>query len=116
MSGKRISLEEYEAKLVDEVPELAAALTAEQRFQSVCTKVREDLRDLRVALGLTQGDVAERLGMTQSGVSRLEGGVGDIGLMTVCRYADVLGGRVYVSVKEEADVESHEDEAVPSAA
>jgi transcriptional regulator with XRE-family HTH domain len=45
----------------------------------------------RVKLGLTQTEVAARMGTSQSAVARLEAADGDIRLSTLERYATALG-------------------------
>jgi len=50
-----------------------------------------DLTATRVALGLSQTEVAARMGTSQSAVARLESGAADIRLSTVERYAAAIG-------------------------
>lgn len=45
----------------------------------------------RVALGLSQTEVAARMGTSQSAVARLESGTLDVRLSTLDRYAAALG-------------------------
>jgi predicted transcriptional regulator len=45
----------------------------------------------RVALGLTQTDVAARMRTSQSAVARLESGNLDVRLSTIERYAEAVG-------------------------
>ena len=45
----------------------------------------------RVDLGLSQTEVAARMGTSQSAVARLEGGQADLRLSTLERYAAALG-------------------------
>lgn len=47
----------------------------------------EGLADRRLALGLTQTEVAARMGTSQSAVARLESGEADVRLSTLERYA-----------------------------
>jgi DNA-binding Xre family transcriptional regulator len=56
-----------------------------------------DLKTLRVALGLTQAELAERSGMAQGDISRLEGRE-DIRLSTLARHAEALGGKLELAV------------------
>jgi predicted transcriptional regulator len=51
----------------------------------------EDLVSRRVELGLSQTEVAARMGTSQSAVARLEAGAADIRLSTLERYAAALG-------------------------
>ncbi|MGH9067290.1 MAG: helix-turn-helix domain-containing protein [Acidimicrobiales bacterium] len=48
----------------------------------------------RVQLGLSQTEVAARMGTSQSAVARLESGGADARLSTVARYAAALGHRL----------------------
>lgn len=48
----------------------------------------------RQALGITQAEIAARMGTSQPAVARLEAGGLDARLSTVDRYADALGRRL----------------------
>jgi transcriptional regulator with XRE-family HTH domain len=48
----------------------------------------------RRELGLSQTEVAARMGTSQSAVARLESGAGDVRLTTLERYAAAIGGRL----------------------
>ena len=59
------------------------------------------LEGVRRALGLTQAELADRLGVTQGAVSQLEHGLageGDPQVSTLVRYAKALGGELEVRV------------------
>jgi predicted transcriptional regulator len=60
---------------------------AEQRREIVAELVR-----LRSQLGLSQTDVAARMGTSQSAVARLERGENDIRLSSLQRYVAAVGG------------------------
>lgn len=60
---------------------------AEQRREIVAELVR-----LRSQLGLSQTDVAARMGTSQSAVARLESGENDIRFSSLQRYAAAVGG------------------------
>jgi transcriptional regulator with XRE-family HTH domain len=49
------------------------------------------LEGRRVVLGLTQTEVAARMGTSQSAVARLESGDADVRLSTLERYAAAIG-------------------------
>ena len=51
----------------------------------------EELVGLRRELGLSQTEVAARMGTSQSAVARLESGEADVRLSTLERYAAALG-------------------------
>jgi predicted transcriptional regulator len=52
------------------------------------------LTSLRHQLGLSQAEVASRMGTSQSAVARFEAGDLDVRLSTVERYASALGGKL----------------------
>ena len=54
----------------------------------------EALVDRRHTLGLSQTQVAARMGTSQSAVARIEAGYGDVRLSTLERYAAALGSAV----------------------
>jgi len=53
----------------------------------------------RARAGLTQEQVAERMGTTQSTVARLESGRRPPSLRTVQRYAEAVGARAVVRIE-----------------
>lgn len=53
----------------------------------------------RCRVGLTQGQVAERMGTTQSVIARLESGRRGPSMRTVQRYANALGCRAVVRIE-----------------
>jgi transcriptional regulator with XRE-family HTH domain len=62
---------------------------AEQRRSLAAT-----LSAKRMALGLSQTEVAARMGTSQSAVARLESGDADLRLSTLERYAAAIGQRL----------------------
>ena len=56
----------------------------------------------RSRAGLTQSDVAQRMGTTQSTVARLEGGKAAPSLRSVQRYAQAVGARAVVRLEHHA--------------
>ena len=56
----------------------------------------------RTRAGLTQADVAERMGTTQSVIARLEGGKRAPSMRTVQRYAEAVGARAVVRIEPQA--------------
>ncbi len=54
----------------------------------------DELVERRHSLGLSQTQVAARMGTSQSAVARIETGTSDVLLSTVERYASALGGRL----------------------
>jgi transcriptional regulator with XRE-family HTH domain len=68
---------------------MALRRMAEQRAQLV-----RDLATQRQAAGLSQTEVAARMGTSQSAVARLESGTADIRASTLERYAAAIGGEI----------------------
>ncbi len=68
-------------------PRLLAAAERTRALVKALAKARE-------RAGLTQAEVARRMGTTQPAVARLERGEADPRLSTIERYAEVIGWRV----------------------
>ncbi len=66
-----------------------AARMAEDRGRLV-----RELAEQRQAAGLTQTEVAARMGTSQSAVARLESGIADVRASTLERYAAAVGGQI----------------------
>ena len=63
--------------------------------------VTDELAERRQRLGLTQTQVAARMGTSQSAVARLESGDADIRLSTLERYAAALGHQLELRLTKE---------------
>jgi predicted transcriptional regulator len=61
----------------------------------------EELVGLRRGLGLSQTEVAARMGTSQSAVARLETGTADVLVSTVERYVSALGCRLEWTLTED---------------
>ncbi|HST62684.1 MAG TPA: helix-turn-helix transcriptional regulator [Longimicrobium sp.] len=66
------------------------------------------LQVAREAAGLTQQQVAERMGTKKSAISRLENNAGDVRLSTLQRYAEAVGCRLVI------DIAGLEEDAKPA--
>jgi ribosome-binding protein aMBF1 (putative translation factor) len=66
-----------------------AARMAAERGQLV-----RELAGQRQAAGLSQTEIAARMGTSQSAVARLESGTGDVRASTLERYAAAVGGQI----------------------
>src|ERR1700749_3385596 len=66
-----------------------AARMAEDRSRLV-----RELAEQRQAAGLSQTEVAARMGTSQSAVARLETGTGDVRASTLERYAAAVGSQI----------------------
>ncbi len=72
-------------------------------FKEIAARRRalsEDLLARRISLGLTQTQVAARMGTSQSAVARVEAGSSDVRLSTIERYAAAVGHVVEWSLAE----------------
>jgi transcriptional regulator with XRE-family HTH domain len=59
------------------------------------------LASRRIALGLSQTEVAARMGTSQSSVARLEAGAADVRLSTLERYAAAVGQRLAFKLSDQ---------------
>ena len=71
---------------------------SEIRSEMEAALVAEHLGELRRALGIDQVELAERLGMTQGGLSRLERSA-DPKLSTLRKLTEALGGTLRIQVE-----------------
>ena len=71
----------------------------------------------RAAAGVTQAEVAERIGTTQSAVARLESGGGkhSPSLATLQKYAHALGCRLELRLVAESQKEGRTSRSTPTA-
>ncbi len=90
------------SELVVDLGGEAAIAHAHQRTQAYIDAHR--LAERRVGLGVTQAEVAERMGVTKSRVSQIERG--EVSTMdVVSRYVEAIGGHLLVSaVFDDAEV------------
>ena len=78
-----------------------AARTEYEAHSAEFTMTRE-LIAARSRAGLTQGEIAQRMGTTQSVIARLEGGKRQPSMRTVQRYAEATGCRAVVRLEPQA--------------
>jgi DNA-binding XRE family transcriptional regulator len=74
-------------------------------FREMAVRRRALLDELvahRRAAGLSQGEVAERMGTSQPAVARLEAGQVDARMSTMQRYAEAVGARLRLGVEPAA--------------
>jgi len=65
-------------------------------------RLARELIDARARAGLTQAEVAARMGTTQSAVARMEGGKRPPSLRTLERYAAAVGAKAVVRLEPAA--------------
>jgi len=70
-----------------------------QAVVSICGKIGKEIRATREKSGLTQSDLARKLGVAQQVVSRIEQGRDNISLLTLEKVAGGLGKKVAVQLK-----------------
>ena len=75
------------------------ATQAAYESQAAEFDMARELIAARTQAGLTQADVAERMGTTQSTVARLEGGKAAPSLRSLQRYAQAVGCRAVVRLE-----------------
>lgn len=84
---------------------LKAELLADEKTREAYDALADEfemarqLIEARTRAHMTQSDVAERMGTTQSVVARLESGKRPPSLRTVQRYAEAVGGRLVLRIE-----------------
>lgn len=78
------------------------AARAEYEAQSEEFELTHELIAARSRAGITQGEIAQRMGTTQSVIARLEGGKRQPSMRTVQRYAEAIGCRAVVRIEPQA--------------
>jgi len=80
--------------IIPDTPEMQR-VEKKERFRIALTQA---MRDLRNQVGLTQKELAQRLGICQSSISKLENANNDHTLESVLDYLDVLGAELRTSI------------------
>lgn len=70
-------------------------------------RIGKRIAELRKAKGLTQAQLAEKTGFSQSNIGRIETGRYSVGLDVLAKIAEALGAKV--EIKEELRREDEED-------
>ena len=90
----------------DFLDEIVEESTAENpRFPTLVEAVRarraqlRKLAAVRASLGLSQTQVAARMGTSQSVVARLESGEVDTKVSTLAKYAEAMGKKLEISLR-----------------
>jgi len=94
----------YPATMSDSAPSRSAFPGFADMGQATADPVAivNRLTDRRVALGLSQTEVAARMGTSQSAVARLEAGQTDARISTLQRYAQALQSELGFAVRSES--------------
>lgn len=93
MKTKGVSFAEVRAKALSN-PDVKAAYEAEIREE----QLRDLLEAMRKRANLTSTQVAERMGVTQPTVSKLERNIGSARLETLQRYATACGAELKITI------------------
>ena len=90
--------------LKDVKAELLANPAVRQAYDAKAPEfeLARELIAARMKAGLTQGDVAARMGTTQSVVARIESGRGTPSMRTVQRFASAVGARAVLRIESQA--------------
>ncbi len=88
------SLDQLKTKLLNDPQTRAEYDALAGEFETA-----RELIAARTQAGLTQSDVAQRMGTTQSVIARLESGKRAPSLRTVQRYAQAVGARAVVRLE-----------------
>ncbi len=92
-------------RLSNSSPDFAKASNAEASMDAFCASIRYALQMRRREKDLTQEEMAYRLNLTQSAISKIEIGKGDLGLRTLYRYAAAIGLRPVVTFTPDEEYE-----------
>jgi DNA-binding XRE family transcriptional regulator len=88
------TLDQKHKEMMESDPQYARAYTdMEDEFQFA-----RELIKARIRAGLTQQQIAEKMGTTQSTVARLESGGSMPSLRSLHRYAEATGSKVRISL------------------
>lgn len=93
-------------------PNFKAAAEVEREAETFCDKVRTELKAHRLALGLDQHELANRMEFSQSAISKIESGRGDLTLKTVFRVAAAMGLKLEMSLGPGAKAQEGEQSLV----
>src|SRR5579859_285723 len=88
--------------------EMAARRRADEQAARMAQdrgRLVRQLAEQRQASGLSQTEVAARMGTSQSAVARLESGTGDVRASTLERYAAAVGGQITWKFDRPAEAE-----------
>ena len=88
-------------KLISEFKEKGIPVRIIKRAREsheLCRDIGEKIRNLRQQIGLTQADLAQKLGVSQQIVSRIETGQDNMALLTLKKVAQGLGKEVLIDL------------------
>ena len=93
-------------KWLDGLIQGSAAFQTQVEEELAAINVAQDLVALRESRGLSQAQLADRLGITQSAIAQLESAQPkNVELRTLVRVATAVGGHVDVSIRPRQQIE-----------
>lgn len=110
--GRGISATDRSARIRSNPLRTAAIVKGRQRLAKVADHINPGFRPLstlRLAAGLSQAELADKMGMKQPNIARLEKKPGDPSLSTLQKLATVLGvdiGEVVAAIEATNQAES----------
>jgi transcriptional regulator with XRE-family HTH domain len=72
---------------------------------TTAVRIRERIRDARLAAGLTQTELADRCELTQGAISQIENGDGSPRVTTLIRIAEALNVPLHTLISEASQVQ-----------
>ena len=73
---------------------------APQPLAAICKMIGKQIRDIRKKQGLSQKKLAEKMGVSQQLISRIEKGKENVSLITLKNISDALGRKVMINLVE----------------
>lgn len=90
MTKQKDDVERYIAKRAEKSPDFPQLVEAATRRRALI----HSLADRRVALDLSQTEIAARMGTSQAAVARIESGEHDLKMSTIERYATAIDASI----------------------
>ena len=97
VAGKKNRLRKFE-------PDLQAEIQKDKKFELAYEvelaklKMAHKLAELREQMGITQGELARRMRVSQQLISRIESGSDNLTIETLIRFFDILGVHLKIGV------------------
>ncbi len=86
-------------KYIEKREKQSSGFKQKVEFELNGLKIGEEIRQMRLAKGMTQAELAKSLHTTKSAISRLENQSESMRLSTIEKVAEVFGKKVMISFK-----------------
>lgn len=96
------SVGELRRELTERNPEFRKAAETRREFEQMLLVLRRAMRDTRKRQKVSQGELAAKMATTQSAISAIENGPGDLGVLTLVRYLTGVGVEPAIWLRENA--------------